>query len=438
MLWRRGVLASLLFFLLCSFEVFGATYNFSAVQVLEGLKRAFLNGKPLLLRAGVQGLAIYLATDIIANNSEYGDLATSISYCIGSSTPGCSSTTVDIYKYVSDCSTQITGLVQDASGSLLVEVPCSQKLIPANSTICAFYTASPYRPLSVHSVTCSAGYYYRFFDVYSYINPSCQTVNVYSSIVRCSGTTEVAFFYGCNNITFSGSIPSCSKLGIVPGDVPVSDPQRLQDLLTNIANYSVPASLQDDLDLAFQDTSGAIVETGEAVIVPPTDQTGPDIIVLPFPDAGSGAGSGSGSGSGADTGSGSGSGTGAGSGAGTGSGTGTGVQDVRIVVDPSDIDAITGVSDNTYDTQIDVPDARSIPQLIEDFIANSPLMRWVTDVQLDVTPGACSVDGSFDIHGVVKNFTLDFCPLEPYLNQIGAFILAFAHLYALYIVFKIN
>ena len=91
--------------------------------------------------------------------------------------------------------------------------------------------------------------------------------------------------------------------------------------------------------------------------------------------------------------------------------------------------------DNVYDPTIEnIPDKLPIPDLINNFISTSPLMRWVQGANISATAGSCSVSGSF----LNKSFTLDFCPLAPYLNQIGAFVLAFAHLYALYIVFRVN
>ena len=91
--------------------------------------------------------------------------------------------------------------------------------------------------------------------------------------------------------------------------------------------------------------------------------------------------------------------------------------------------------DNTYDPTLDnIPNKLPIPDLINNFISASPLMRWVQGAHISASAGSCSVSGSF----LNKSFTLDFCPLAPYLNQIGAFVLAFAHLYALYIVFRVN
>ncbi len=406
----RGVPALLLLLTPLSFS-FALTFNYSAYQVIEGLKRAFLNNKPLLIRAGVQGLAIYLATDIITTNSEYGELSTSISYCIAPA-PSCINLTQDAVLNVSDCTAKVVNVVQNTTGAWRIYVPCSQTPLPAGTYICGI-TSGGYGPFSyIYPVSCSSGYYFRFFDVYSYINPVCSIGGATAYATAYCSSGGVANWTGCPNnaIEFVGTLPSCSKLGASPIN---TDIQRLQDLLTNIANYTVPDYLQDDLDLAFQDTSGAILETGEAVIVPPTDQLGEDIIVLPFPDTGTGTGSG------------------------TGTGTGT-TQTVRIEVDPSDITAINEVADNTYDPNIDIPEKKDISGLIQDLIANSPLLRWVQDVHMDISPGECSIEGTVEFNGVSKPFILDFCPLEPYLNQIGTFILAFAHLYALYIVFRIN
>ncbi len=90
--------------------------------------------------------------------------------------------------------------------------------------------------------------------------------------------------------------------------------------------------------------------------------------------------------------------------------------------------------DNQYDPTIDIPQKRDIPGLIDTFINSSPLMRWIQGANISATAGTCSVSGTF----LNKSFVLDFCPLAPYLNQIGAFILAFAHIYALYIIFRIR
>jgi len=94
--------------------------------------------------------------------------------------------------------------------------------------------------------------------------------------------------------------------------------------------------------------------------------------------------------------------------------------------------------DNIYDPAVDVPQKQDIPSLIQTFIDSSPLMRWVQGANIQASPGACSVSGSWSFNGQSHPFTLDFCPLEPYLNTIGSFILAFAHLYALYIIFRIS
>ncbi len=95
--------------------------------------------------------------------------------------------------------------------------------------------------------------------------------------------------------------------------------------------------------------------------------------------------------------------------------------------------------DNVYDPTIEnIPTKKDIPSLIQTFINGSPLMRWIQGANIQASAGACSVSGSWSPNGQVHSFVLDFCPLQPYLNQIGSFILAFAHLYALYIVFRIK
>ncbi len=91
-------------------------------------------------------------------------------------------------------------------------------------------------------------------------------------------------------------------------------------------------------------------------------------------------------------------------------------------------------ADNSYNPDIDVPEKQSIPDLISNFIQNSPLMRWIQGASISASSGSCSVSGTF----LNRSIVIDFCPLAPYLNTIGSFILAFAHIYALYIIFRIR
>ncbi len=87
---------------------------------------------------------------------------------------------------------------------------------------------------------------------------------------------------------------------------------------------------------------------------------------------------------------------------------------------------------NTYDPEIpDIPERKDIYELISDFVSDSPLMRWVEGARIDISAGSCTVAGTF----MGQTVTLDFCWMGPYLNILGSIVLAFAHLYALYIVF---
>jgi len=47
-----------------------------------------------------------------------------------------------------------------------------------------------------------------------------------------------------------------------------------------------------------------------------------------------------------------------------------------------------------------------------------------------IDSGSCSVTGSNGFGGTIN---LDFCPLEPYLSAIGAFLVGLAGLYSLYV-----
>ena len=213
----RGVLASLflLIFLLGYLETsHGATYNYSAQTVIEGLKLAFQRGKPLLLRAGVQGLAIYLASEIIQANSEYKDLtAGDIPLCTSGGLSQCATWGNSSVLYIADCSTPVVNYSLNSSGSYTLYVPCTQQSVSSGTYLCTVGTGY-YPPLNIYSVSCTSGYYFRFFDVEAYLSPQCSFSQVGVANVSCEGLgSTYVYWIGCQNVDFSGAVPSCSKLG---------------------------------------------------------------------------------------------------------------------------------------------------------------------------------------------------------------------------------
>ena len=81
----------------------------------------------------------------------------------------------------------------------------------------------------------------------------------------------------------------------------------------------------------------------------------------------------------------------------------------------------------TYDG---TPEEQSVKDLVTGFLGGNPLVAVITGSGVTAS-GTCSVSTS--LWG--QTVALDFCPLESYLSAIGVFIVAFAGLLAVFIVF---
>jgi hypothetical protein len=76
------------------------------------------------------------------------------------------------------------------------------------------------------------------------------------------------------------------------------------------------------------------------------------------------------------------------------------------------------------------PTETSVKDLVTGFLGGNPLVAVITGSGVTAS-GSCSVSTS--LWG--RTISLDFCPLESYLSAIGVFIVAFAGLLAVFIVF---
>ncbi len=273
------------------------------------------------------------------------------------------------------------------------------------------------------------------FDLYGYIVYRSSTI-----IDSYTVTASIAVASDCE----SGCAPRSLQEALFSlfSPVPVVDTSTLPDDFALQVVNDLAVQSADVLDYTdVTDGDGRVSRNGQLIdiIVIPADITTPDGSTFPAdPNVGSGTGTDTGSGTGTGTDTGTGTGTDSGTGSGSGTSTGSATQTVQIEVPQADIDVVSGVPDNVYDPTIDIPQKLDIPSLIQSFINNSPLLRWVQGANIQASPGACSVSGSWSLFGQSFPITLDFCPLQNTLNLLGSFILAFAHLYALYIIFRID
>ena len=87
------------------------------------------------------------------------------------------------------------------------------------------------------------------------------------------------------------------------------------------------------------------------------------------------------------------------------------------------------------DTNIDVPEKKSISDLIQNAISSIPALNILKSVRIEGS-GSCSFNIPFSLGGASGSGTIDFCQFASVFSIIGGFILSFAHLYAIFIVFK--
>lgn len=93
------------------------------------------------------------------------------------------------------------------------------------------------------------------------------------------------------------------------------------------------------------------------------------------------------------------------------------------------------VSVPDLDTNIDIPEKKSISNLISNAISNIPALNILKQVKIQGS-GSCSFNIPVSLGNASSSGTLDFCQFADVFSIIGGFILAFAHLYAIMIVFK--
>lgn len=87
------------------------------------------------------------------------------------------------------------------------------------------------------------------------------------------------------------------------------------------------------------------------------------------------------------------------------------------------------------DTNIDVPEKKSLTDLVNTSFSSIPALNILKTLQIQGS-GVCSFNIPFSIGSFSGSGVIDFCQFSNIFSIIGSFILAFAHLFAIYIVFK--
>ncbi|RUM32535.1 MAG: hypothetical protein DSY42_00695 [Aquifex sp.] len=123
----------------------------------------------------------------------------------------------------------------------------------------------------------------------------------------------------------------------------------------------------------------------------------------------------------------------------------TSLPNVDVPSETSPVDTSTyGTSDTitanipSYDSSFELPEKKDIGSLLDRIISNSPLIKILTTARIETLGGTCRVTGSVPFFNTSINVDIDFCRITDILSNLGTAILALAHLYALYLIFRIN
>lgn len=90
-------------------------------------------------------------------------------------------------------------------------------------------------------------------------------------------------------------------------------------------------------------------------------------------------------------------------------------------------------SDNTYDTNIDVPVLKSIGTLLSSIIASSPIAAMINTFRIDTINGVCKVSCG-QVYG--REFEIDLCRYESTFISLGGVLLIISHGFAVLIVVR--
>ncbi len=87
------------------------------------------------------------------------------------------------------------------------------------------------------------------------------------------------------------------------------------------------------------------------------------------------------------------------------------------------------------DTSIDIPERKSLTDLVNSSFSSIPALNILKQLQITGS-GVCSFDVPFSLFSSSGGGVINFCQFNSVFNVLGSFILAFAHLFAIWIVFK--
>lgn len=99
-----------------------------------------------------------------------------------------------------------------------------------------------------------------------------------------------------------------------------------------------------------------------------------------------------------------------------------------------EIPNIPDVSQQSFDTTIEIPEKKDIQSKLVDFVSNHPLINLVKSIHLQSSGGECqfTITNPFGQEG-----TINFCQYESLFNIIGGIILAFASIEGALILVKV-
>jgi len=89
-----------------------------------------------------------------------------------------------------------------------------------------------------------------------------------------------------------------------------------------------------------------------------------------------------------------------------------------------------------FDTSLDIPQKKSLTDLVNTSFSSIPALNILKSLKIEGNSSVCSVNIPFSLGGFSGSGDIDFCQFNDVFNILGSFILAFAHLFAVYIVFK--
>jgi len=88
-----------------------------------------------------------------------------------------------------------------------------------------------------------------------------------------------------------------------------------------------------------------------------------------------------------------------------------------------------------FDTNVDVPERKSISQLLSQKLQSIPILQALKQVKIQGS-GSCTFSVPISLPGASGSGTIDFCQFAGVLSTLGSIVLIVAHIFAIYIVFK--